>query len=108
MAKDEPILHGDEQEILQDALQKLGIENELICFSDGALALAYIKATEAEPLLILSDVNMPVMNGIELCKRINNDEEARCKSIPFIFISTDTGTLTIKEAYRAFSKAAGV
>ena len=32
----------DEQENLQDALQKLGIENELICFSNGTTALAYL------------------------------------------------------------------
>lgn len=103
MAKHGPILliddDGDEQEILGDALQKLGIENELICFSDGASAMHYLQTTEDVPFFILTDINMPILNGIELRRRINADENAKRKSIPFIFLTTATGTLAIKEAY---------
>lgn len=116
MAKNGPILliddDKDEQEILQDALQKLGIENELICFSNGSTALAYLQSTEVTPLFILSDINMPGMNGSELRRRITEDEVARGKSIPFIFLTTATGTLAIRQAYEMsvqgfFQKPAG-
>lgn len=103
MAKNGPILliddDGDEQEILQDALQKLGIENEVICFSNGASAFDYLKTTKAVPLFILSDINMPAMNGTQLRRLITEDANAKNKSIPFIFLTTATGMLAIKEAY---------
>jgi CheY-like chemotaxis protein len=91
----------DEQENLQDAWQKLGIENELICFSNGTTALAYLQSTDVIPLFILSDINMPGMNGTELHRLITEDRAASEKSIPFIFLTTATGTLAIKQAYES-------
>ena len=103
MNRNEPILliddDSNEVTILQDALQKPGIENELIYFSDGLAAFAYLKTTDAAPLFILSDINMPGLNGIELRRRLIEDEDARRKSVPFIFLTTATGTLAIKDAY---------
>ena len=116
MAKNGPILliddDKDEQEILQDALQKLGIENELIYFSNGTTALTYLQNTDVTPLFILSDINMPGMNGTELRRLITEDSAASEKSIPFIFLTTATGTLAIKHAYEMsvqgfFQKPAG-
>ena len=37
----------------------------------------YYKLTEFKPELILLDINMPDMNGYELCKKIKADEKAR-------------------------------
>lgn len=103
MLKNGPIIliddDADEVEILRDALQKLGIQNELIWFSDGLSAFSYLKTTEAKPLLIFSDINMPGVSGIELRRRITEDEEAKRKSVPFVFLTTASGTLAIKEAY---------
>ncbi|WP_448571222.1 adenylate/guanylate cyclase domain-containing protein [Trichothermofontia sp.] len=49
----------------------------------GKMALMGIQA--APPDLILLDVNMPQMNGYEVCKRLKNDPKTR--EIPVIFIS---------------------
>lgn len=89
----------DECELIKDALTHEGIENELICFSNGQEALHYLKAAEAPPFLILSDINMPQMGGLELRKQINEDEELKRKSIPFIFLTTSAGASAVKEAY---------
>ncbi|MFY7998777.1 MAG: hybrid sensor histidine kinase/response regulator [Candidatus Kapaibacteriota bacterium] len=57
--------------------------------SSGAEALAYLSAgncgEEALPDLILLDVQMPEMDGFEVCRRIKND--AGLSEIPIIFIT---------------------
>jgi two-component system cell cycle response regulator len=51
--------------------------------SNGELALRTVEA--ALPALILLDVNMPGMDGYEVCRRLKADEKTR--SIPIIFVS---------------------
>src|SRR5262245_52984619 len=48
--------------------------------SDG-----YIKALSHKPDLILSDCNMPHMDGVEMCRQIKLDDKT--KDIPIIFLT---------------------
>lgn len=50
---------------------------------DGQQAIASIEL--AEPDLVLLDVNMPVMNGIEVCKTVKKNE--KYENLPIIFLS---------------------
>ncbi len=103
MAKTGPIIliddDADECELIGDSLKQLKINNELVCFGNGKQALEYLKTTTDKPFLILTDVNMPVMSGIELREKIYEDEELRRKSIPFIFLTTSAGAPAVKKAY---------
>ena len=103
MAKRGPILivedDPDDQELLRDIFGTLKVSNELVFFSNGMEALEYLYQTELQPFLILCDINMPVINGIELRKKISEDDYLRRKSIPFIFLSTSANPLVVKEAY---------
>jgi signal transduction histidine kinase/ligand-binding sensor domain-containing protein/DNA-binding response OmpR family regulator len=56
---------------------------QVIPFENGATAFAY--AVEEIPDLIISDVMMPVMNGLELCNRIKTDD--RTSHIPVILLT---------------------
>jgi len=49
--------------------------------------------------LILLDINMPEMDGLEVCKRIKNDEKT--KDIPIIFLSAFNDIDTITKAFSA-------
>ena len=89
----------DECEMIRDVLQKQNIENELICFSNGIKILDYLRTTTDQPFIILSDLNMPGMGGLELRKILNEDKELKEKSIPFVFLTTTPGIYAVKQAY---------
>lgn len=89
----------DDRQLLEEAFQSLAIKNKLVFFDNGDDVLAFLRATQEQPFLILSDINLLKMSGIELKKRINEDEALRKKSIPFIFLTTSSEHRSVLEAY---------
>jgi two-component system chemotaxis response regulator CheY len=69
----------------------------LVTAHDGAEALARL-AEEPEIDLILLDINMPVMNGLELLERMKKDPAY--KAIPTIIITTDGGQADAERCLR--------
>ena len=69
----------DDQDILNDIFKELNYSNKLIFFADSVQALDYLTDTEIEPFLVLSDINMPKLNGMELREKIHNNEDLRLK-----------------------------
>src|ERR1022692_1462226 len=67
--------------LLEDMLRQHGYE--VRSFPRGRLALA--AADQEPPDLILLDINMPEMNGYEVCERLKSTEEL--SDIPVIFLS---------------------
>ena len=57
---------ADDQDFLKEVFQKLKYPNELIFFSDGQKALDFLNFSKIVPFIILSDINMPKLSGIEL------------------------------------------
>ena len=76
----------EDREIMQEIFTELQIHNELRFFSDGHDVINYLRNTKDKPFIIMTDVNMPGVNGIELREEIMKDENLRRKSIPFIFL----------------------
>ncbi|MCF0056344.1 response regulator [Dyadobacter sp. CY356] len=89
----------DDQLILTEIFAELPYENELVFFDDGIQALEYLTNTEIEPFLVLSDINMPKLNGMELRDKIHNNEDLRLKSIPYLFFSTAAEQKDVIDAY---------
>ena len=52
---------------------------------DGAVALTMLKATKYD--FIVSDINMPNMNGFELLKNVRSDDSL--KAIPFLMVTAE-------------------
>ena len=90
----------DDQEIIIEALQTLGVQNEVKTFDNGQKALDFLKIMDKQPFLIISDVNLPVMSGLQLKYEIQNNEDLRTKSIPFIFLSTSGDKKAVEEAFK--------
>ena len=89
----------DDQEILEEIFQKLGYVNAIIFFVDGNLALEYLNKTDTQPFLILSDINMPRINGFELRNKVFTNEQLQLKCIPYLFFTTSATKKAVTDAY---------
>ncbi|MCC5795296.1 MAG: response regulator [Chromatiales bacterium] len=75
------------------AMQKLRISNPVTIARDGQEAWEILKGTEgrprlARPNLIILDLNMPRISGLELLRMIRNDAELH-DSIVFVLTTSD-------------------
>ena len=89
----------DDKDLIGQVCRDLNILNELLFFSNGADALAYMRTATRQPFLIVCDINMPSMTGIELRRILENNEMLKAKTVPFIFLSTSVRQQDINEAY---------
>ena len=89
----------DDQEIYEESIKAIGIPNEIRFFNRAKQALNYLLNTEEQPFIILSDINMPEMNGLELKKQIQDDPYLCTKGIPFVFISTNASKVSVRHAH---------
>ncbi|MGZ5255600.1 MAG: response regulator, partial [Flavitalea sp.] len=85
----------DDQQIMVEVFESLSIKNPIRFFTDGQDVLEYLLTTKEKPFIIISDVNLVRMNGLELRRRITADEKLRRKSIPFVFLTTSTNHLSV-------------
>jgi CheY-like chemotaxis protein len=90
---------ADDQEFLTEIFQKLNYQNKILFFFDGQEALEHINATDDLPFLILSDINMPKLNGFELREKLRTDEKLSNKCIPYLFFSTAVNQKSVIDAY---------
>jgi len=84
--------------IIRNLLRQLGIEN-VDEATDGGTALT--KLHESDYGLVISDLNMQPMTGLQLLKEVRADQ--KLKQIPFIMITAESKTENVVAA-----KAAGV
>jgi CheY-like chemotaxis protein len=88
-----------EKKILLLALKEIDAKIELEYFYDPEEALEHLKKTNDNIFLIISDMNMPKMNGLELKHAIDSDRKLKKKAVPFIFSSTSVTRSQLEEAY---------
>lgn len=89
----------EDHEILRSACQSLGMCNALRFFHSGHELLEYLKDSREQPFIILCDINMPHINGLDLREIIWKDPHLRDISIPFIFFSTAATASQVRQAY---------
>lgn len=91
----------EDRELAKEAIAATGYRNKIITFSEPHQAFAglceLIKSTT--PFVILCDINLPKMSGIELKQQIDQDKDLRSKSIPFVFLSTASNGHFVDKAY---------
>jgi CheY-like chemotaxis protein len=89
----------DDHEIFREAFVSLDLKHELIFYTEATKALDFLLITERQPFFILSDMNLPGMNGLAFRTVIQENEYLKQKSIPFIFFTTGTSKSQVREAY---------
>lgn len=87
-----------------EALKDAKVFNQLNVVSNGADALTYLRRqgpyTEAtRPDLILLDLNLPKMGGLEVLDDIKNDPELR--TIPVVVVTTSQAEQDIIKSYNS-------
>ena len=87
------------------ALRKGKLANHITWVKDGAEALdfvfrtgAYAERPDHNPKLILLDLKLPKVNGIEVLKRIKEDERTRV--IPVVMVTSSAEGRDITESYK--------
>ncbi|MBT3072107.1 response regulator [Rhodomicrobium sp. Az07] len=88
--------------LIERNIRRAGVTNEVMPFSDGASALAYFKKIESEPaelnpILVLLDLNLPDMSGIDILEFLKNDGHLRVA--PVIVLTTTDDQLEIQRCY---------
>ena len=82
--------------ILKDNLKRIGF-SKIVEAEDGCLALEELKKNKID--LIISDWNMPNMNGLDLLKAVRGDE--RLRYIPFIMVTAEGQKASIVKAVQS-------
>lgn len=82
------------------ALNKYNLANNLLHLHDGEEALEYLFSTEITsiPRVILLDLKMPKVDGIEVLKKIKEDESR--KIIPVVVLTSSKEERDILESYK--------
>lgn len=69
------------------ALKEIHVTNPLVHLENGEEAVHYLQDPEKEkPCIILLDLNMPIMNGIEFLHVVKHDDQL--KRIPVVVLTT--------------------
>jgi CheY-like chemotaxis protein len=89
----------DDQELMNEIFRELQVPNLVRFFNSCLQAFDYLLTTIEKPFLIISDINLPVMTGLELYKKIMSDDLLRVRRIPFIFLTTSSDSQTIAKAF---------
>jgi two-component system response regulator len=90
----------EDAELTIRALKKQNLANSLIHLQDGEEALNYLFSTEAGhlPKLVLLDLKMPKVDGIEVLRKIKADELR--KVIPVVLLTSSREERDIAESYK--------
>ena len=75
--------------IVKNLLRTIGIENVAEA-ENGKVALAYLRGSEVEyPDIIICDLHMDEMDGMQFCNIVRNDKNLRNHHVPILMLTGD-------------------
>jgi two-component system response regulator len=101
--------NASDEKLTALAFKKCGVSNEMVVVRDGAAALDYLFATgkyagrdvSALPTVVLLDLQLPKVGGLEVLRRIREDQ--RTKRLPVVVL---TGSKEEEDILRSYSLGA--
>lgn len=91
--------------LIEKNLRRANIANPIVKLEDGQLAIDYLFGEQGyvnnenyPPLLIMLDLNLPVINGYHILKQMKSDD--RTKRIPIIVLTTTDDVQEINRCYQ--------
>ena len=102
MRNSRPVLLVEDDEVdalaVKRAFKDLHVTNPVAHIGDGEQALAYLRdSTNPKPCIILLDLNMPKMGGIEFLGEIKQDDQLR--EIPTVVFTTSGEEFDVVKSY---------
>jgi len=102
---------ADDAELTVMSLKQSGLLNEVVVTEDGVEALDYLFARERYagrnpnemPALILLDIKMPRLDGIEVLQRLRADK--RTSVLPVVILTTSSEDVDLMRAYESGANA---
>jgi two-component system response regulator len=91
--------NADDEALTIRALKKNNIKNEVVVSRDGAQALEYL-LNEAKqlPQIVLLDLKLPKIDGLEVLKRIRSEE--RTRMLPVVILTSSKEEQDLINGYR--------
>jgi CheY-like chemotaxis protein len=90
--------------LIEKNLRRANLNNDLIIVTDGAQAVDYVfrqgvyqERDQTLALLILLDLNLPVLDGYEVLQRIKSDDQT--KKIPIVILTTTDDPREVARCY---------
>ena len=90
--------------LIERNIRRSGVNNEIIPFSNGTDALDYLFGADGSglrhkgnALLILLDLNLPDMTGIDILRRVKDNKHL--KATPVVVLTTTDDSQEIKRCY---------
>jgi len=101
LAEDDP----KDAELTLEALAEYNLRNEVVLAEDGAEALDYLyrqgkyaERRSGNPAVVLLDIKMPKVDGLQVLKKIKEDPELR--TLPVVMLTSSREERDLIESYR--------
>lgn len=96
--------NSDDEELAKRALKKNNIDNRIVVAHDGVEALEYLLGTDdaqhedrVMPTLVLLDLNLPKVNGLDVLKQLREHE--RTRRLPVVVLTTSNEQADVLSSY---------
>ena len=89
----------DDEALTLRALKQHRVMNRVVVARDGAEGLDYLLGTEAKPQVVLLDLKLPKIDGLEVLRRVRSD--SRTKLVPIVILTSSEEDHDITQSYRS-------
>lgn len=90
--------------LIEKNLRRAGVHNKIVLLKDGASAITFLFGSDGSglvnkgrPLLVLLDLNLPDMSGIDILKRIK--ENGHLRVVPVVVLTTTDDKSEIQRCF---------
>jgi two-component system response regulator len=94
--------NADHAALVLRAFRKQHVANQVVVVGDGAAALEYLLGADhdapALPILLLLDLKLPKVDGLEVLERVRADP--RTRTLPVVILSSSDDDHDIADGYR--------